>query len=56
LLAEAQPAAAGPVLVAEIAVGIDAVGEFVGQLGQLVRAELGGLAGQLRFGALAGSS
>ncbi len=40
--------------VGEVAVGVEAVGEFVGQPGQLVGAVLAGQAGQLGLGVRAG--
>ena len=40
--------------VGEVAVGVEAVGERVGQLGQLVGAVLAGQSGQLGFGFLPG--
>ncbi len=40
--------------VGEVAVGVEAVGELVGQLGQLIRAVLTGQTGQLRLGFGAG--
>ena len=54
LLADGEAAAAGAVDVGEVAVGVEAVGELVGQPGQLVGAVLAGQAGQLRFGFVAG--
>ena len=50
LAADGEAAAAGAVVLGEVAVGVEAVGEFVGQLGQLIRAMLAGQAGQLGFG------
>ena len=47
LLAEDQAASCGAVVVGEVAVGVEAVGELVGELGQLVGAVLGGQPGQL---------
>ena len=54
MAADGDAAAAGAVDVGEVAVGVEAVGELVGQLGQLVGAVLAGQAGQLRFGFGAG--
>ena len=54
LAAEGDAAPAGPVVLGEVAVGVEAVGEFVGQLGQLIRAVLAGQSGQLGFGFGAG--
>ena len=54
LVADAEAAAAGAVDVGEVAVGVEAVGELVGQLGQLIGAVLAGQAGQLRFGFVPG--
>ena len=51
---DAQAAACGAVDVAEVAVGVEAVGQFVGQLGQLIGAVLAGQPGQLRLGLGAG--
>ena len=53
-LADGQAAAFGAVDVGEVAVGVEAVGELVGQLAQLVGAVLTGQPGQLRFGFGAG--
>ncbi len=53
-VAEGDAASAGPVVVGEVAVGVEAVGEFVGQLAQLVGAVLAAQPGQLGFGVLAG--
>ena len=50
LLTDAQAAAFGAVHVGEVAIGVEAVGQLVGQLGQLVGAVLAGQAGQLRLG------
>ena len=49
-----KAAAFGAVDVGEVAVGVEAVGELVGQLGQLIGAVLTGQPGQLRFGLGAG--
>ena len=49
-----KAAAFGAVDVGEVAVGVEAVGELVGQLGQLIGAVLTGQPGQLRFGFGAG--
>ena len=54
LLADGEAAAFGAVDVGEVAVGVEAVGELVGQLGQLVGAVLAGQAGQLRLGFVPG--
>ncbi len=54
LAADGQAAAFGAVDVGEVAVGVEAVGELVGQFRQLVGAVLTGQAGQLRFGCAAG--
>ena len=53
-LTQRQAAAFGAVDVGEVAVGVEAVGELVGQFRQLVGAVLTGQAGQLRFGCAAG--
>ena len=50
LIAEHQPAHARPVVVGVGAVGIEAVHQAPGQLGELVGPELGGLNGQVFFG------
>ncbi len=50
LLADGDTAAAGSILVAEIAVGVKAIGELVGQLGQLVGAILAAQLRQLGLG------
>ena len=49
-----KAAAFGAVDVGEVAVGVEAVGELVGQLGQLIGPVLTGQPGQLRFGLGAG--
>jgi hypothetical protein len=54
LFADGQAAAGGPVVVAEVAVGVQTVGQRVGQLGQLVGAVFTGEPGQLGFGFGAG--
>ena len=54
LAAEGDAAPPSPVVITEVAVRVEAVGEFVGQLGQLIRAVLGGQAGQLGFGFVPG--
>ena len=54
LFADGDAAAAGAVGVGEVAVGVQAVGELVGQLGQFVGAVLAGQAGQLGFGLVPG--
>ncbi len=54
LSSDGQAAAFGPVDVGEVAVGVEAVGEFVSQFGQLIGAVLTGQPGQLRFGVGAG--
>ena len=54
LFADGDAAAAGPVDVDEVPVGVEAVGEFLGQLGQLIGPVLAGQAGQLRLGLVPG--
>ncbi|CAG6925428.1 hypothetical protein PICSAR104_04107 [Mycobacterium avium subsp. paratuberculosis] len=54
LVAEDQPARPRPVFVAVAAVGVEAVHQPAGQLGQLIRPELCCLGRQLPFGVLAG--
>ncbi len=54
LAAQAQAAPPRPILIGVAAVGVEAIGEGGGQLGELFGAKLAGLAGQLGFGALPG--
>ena len=54
LAADGDAAPAGPVVLGEVAVGVEAVGEGVGQPGQFVGAVLAGQSGQLCFGFVAG--
>ena len=54
MVADGEAAPAGAVVVGEIAVGIEAIGEFVGELAQLVGAMLAAQPSQLGFGLLAG--
>ena len=42
LAADGDAAPPSPVVITEVAVGVEAVGEFVGQLGQLIGAMLAG--------------
>src|SRR6202041_1392591 len=53
LFADGDTAPPSPVVIGEIAVGVEAVGEFVGELAQLVGATLTAQPGQLRLGLLA---
>ena len=53
-MADGDAAPAGPVVVGEVAVGVEAVAEFVGQLAQFVWAVLAAQASELRLGFLAG--
>jgi len=50
LAADGDAAPPGPIGVGEVAVGVEAVGEGVGQPGQFVGAMLAGQAGQMCFG------
>jgi len=54
LAADGDAAPTRPVVLAEITVGVQAVGEFIGQLAEFVGAMLAGQAGQMCFGFLAG--
>ena len=54
MFTDGDGAAFGAVDVAEVAVGVEAVGELVGQLGQLIGAMLQTQPGQLGFGLGAG--
>src|SRR5882757_8780132 len=54
LAADGDAAPAGPVVLGEVPVGVEAVGEGVGQLGEFVGAVLAGQSGQLGFGFVAG--
>ena len=54
LAADGDAAAPSPVDVGEVAVGVEAVGECVRQLGQFVGAVLAGQVGQVGFGFVAG--
>ncbi len=54
LLAHGDAAAAGAVVIAEGAVGVEAVHQPLSQFGQLVGAELGGQPGQMDFGFASG--
>ena len=54
LFADGDAAPPGAVVLGEVAVGVEAVGEGVGQLGQFVGAVLAGQAGQVGFGFVAG--
>ena len=47
LVADGDTPSAGPVVVGEVSVGVEAIGEFVGQLAQLVGAMLATQLGQL---------
>jgi len=54
LAADGDAAPAGPVVLGEVAVGVEAVSEGVGQPGQFVGAVLAGQSRQVGFGFLAG--
>ena len=54
LAADGEAAPPSAVVLGEVAVGVQAVGELVGQLGQLIGAMLTGQPGQLGFGCGAG--
>ncbi len=54
LFAQGQAAPVGAVLIAEGAVGVEAVHQPLSQFGQLVGAELGGQPGQMGFGFASG--
>ena len=54
MLADGDASSAGSVVVGEVAVRIEAIGQLVGQLAQLVGAVLGAQPSQLRLGLLAG--
>jgi hypothetical protein len=54
LLADGDAASASPVVVGEVPVRVEAVGELVGQLAQLIGAVLDAQLGKLRFGLCSG--
>jgi hypothetical protein len=53
LFTQRQPAPPGAIRIAEVAVGVEAIGEPVGELRDALGAKLGGSLGQMGFGGLA---